>query len=224
MKSNNLSLIHPIYVNYGCGMRFADGWVNFDASLNLFIERLPIIGLFYIGEKSEGKIRFPKEVLFGDILKGLPLRQESVAGVYCSHVLEHLSLTDFRIALQNTFNILDENGIFRFVLPDLRELAIRYVNSNDPVASISFLEKTYLGLPSRPKNFKQFMQFLFGNGQHLWMWDYQSLRIELEKVGFVDIREAEFGDSVDTMFKYVEFQDRYIDAVAVECKKPKHKC
>ena len=100
-KLNNLS--QPIYINYGCGMRFADNWINFDASPNLFMERLPILGLFYIGNKSEGKIRFPKEILFGDIVKGLPLRERSVAGVYSSHVLEHLSLIDFRIALQNTF-------------------------------------------------------------------------------------------------------------------------
>jgi predicted SAM-dependent methyltransferase len=202
-------------------MRFADNWINFDASPNLFMERLPILGLFYIGNKSEGKIRFPKEILFGDIVKGLPLRERSVAGVYSSHVLEHLSLKDFRIALQNTFNILEDNGIFRFVVPDLKELAIRYVNSNDPVASISFLEKTSLGLRSKPENLKQFIQSLFGNSQHLWMWDYDSIKVELEEVGFVGIREAKFGDSVDTIFKYVECQDRYIDAVAVECRRPK---
>lgn len=46
-------------------------------------------------------------------MKGLPnIKKESCDAIYCSHVLEHLCLVDFRIALLNTFNILKIGGVF----------------------------------------------------------------------------------------------------------------
>jgi hypothetical protein len=78
-----------IYVQYGCGMSAPKEWFNFDASPNLFIERLPIIGLFYTGKKHLGgdpvRMKFPNTIQFGDIVKGLPLKKNSIKGIYASN-------------------------------------------------------------------------------------------------------------------------------------------
>ena len=94
------------YVQYGCGWSAPKEWQNFDASPTLRFERLPIVGYLYTKNKS----RFPNNVKYGDIVKGLPVPADSCKGVYCSHVLEHLSLDDFRVALRNTVTILQPGG------------------------------------------------------------------------------------------------------------------
>src|SRR5712691_5357503 len=107
--SNNL------YVHYGSGWCAPPNWRNFDASPTLRFERIPVIGRLY----TKNATRFPENIEYGDIVKGLPIEDESCKAIYCSHVLEHLSLEDFRVALRNTHKLLRKDGVFRFVMPDL---------------------------------------------------------------------------------------------------------
>ena len=141
-----------LYIQYGCGFSSPRGWRNFDASPTLRFERLPILGKLY----TKNDKRFPSNVEYGDIVKGLPVKINSCKGVYCSHILEHLSLNDFRIALRNTHRILRPGGVFRFVLPDLEYHINKYHNSNSANASQLFMQETFLGYEYRPKKFKIF--------------------------------------------------------------------
>ena len=95
-------------------------------SPTLRFERIPLIGKIY----TKNKARFPDNVEYGDIVKGLPVGAGSCEAVYCSHVLEHLSLEDFRYALKNTFELLGSGGIFRLVVPDLEYSITRYIESD----------------------------------------------------------------------------------------------
>src|SRR5262249_19742413 len=79
-----------LYVQFGAGLSAPDGWLNYDASPRLFLERLPLIGPLYRRRKGH----FPTGVQFGNILTGLDLPSGSCQGIYCSHVLEHLSFED----------------------------------------------------------------------------------------------------------------------------------
>ena len=85
-------------MQYGCGFDAPDGWINYDASPTLFFERIPFLGSFY----TKNEKRFPRKVLWGDIVRGLPHKKESVQGIFCSHILEHLSLEDCRKAIRKT--------------------------------------------------------------------------------------------------------------------------
>lgn len=211
------------YVQYGCGLSAPDSWMNFDASPNLWLERLTLLGRFYTGKKKiNGELvrkRFPKHIVYGNIVSGLPLQDSSCSGIYASHVLEHLALEDFRIALKNTHQLLKPNGIFRLIVPDLRVAAIRYVESSDKSAATSFIHSIGMGSEKRVHGLKAIPRVLLANHGHLWMWDYESLERELSEAGFVDIREAKFNDSVDRAFLDVESASRFEDAVAIECKK-----
>jgi predicted SAM-dependent methyltransferase len=64
---------------------------------------LPILGTLF---KRRLNTILPKNVLYGDIVKELPINDDSCDGLYCSHTLEHISLNDFRKALKNSFKIL----------------------------------------------------------------------------------------------------------------------
>lgn len=206
-----------LYVQYGCGWAAQPlTWRNFDASPTLRFERIPLLGRLYVKNQT----RFPLNVEYGDIVKGLPLGNNSCDALYACHVLEHLALDDFRTALNNSFNYLKPGASFRLIVPDLRKIAENYLKSSDPLSAHEFMRSSYLGLEKRPKGFFNVLKTILGNSAHLWMWDYFSMHSELYDGGFVDIRRCEFGDSKEEIFKDVEVRDRFIDAVAIEAKKP----
>lgn len=207
------------YVQYGCGLSAPKEWINFDVSPTLRIQNTPIIGTIL---KSSLSANFPKNIRYGDIIKGLPIKENSCDGLYCSHTLEHLSLNDFRLALKNSFKILKKDGIFRCIVPDIEHLARTYISqleSGNSSASTSFINDTLMGIKERPRGFKSFIKSFYGNSHHLWMWDHKSLAEELKNAGFTQIRECKFNDSEDQMFKFVEDESRFKNAVAIECRK-----
>jgi len=115
---------------------------------------------------------------------------------------------------------LEPGGIFRFVLPDL-ELSVRnYVENPSNEAALEFMKETSLGHERRARGFKGLLTAWIGNSQHLWMWDYKSIKPELEDAGFVEVRRATIGDSSDPIFGTVEELGRWENCLGVECRKP----
>ncbi|MCL1926176.1 MAG: methyltransferase domain-containing protein [Syntrophorhabdaceae bacterium] len=202
-----------LYVQYGCGWCTPEEWLNFDASPTLRLEKIPGIGRFI---KRNPK-PFPPNVRYGDILLGLPVNPNSCKGVYCSHVLEHFSHEDLKIALRNTHALLAEEGRFRFVLPDLRYYAVRYMDDYSAVSACEFMKGTGLGQWRRGKKLGEFLAEWLGNTRHRWMWDFASMQAELADAGFRNIRKAFFNDSEDPMFLRVEEKERWENCLGFEC-------
>lgn len=210
-----------LYVQYGSGPYTAPaGWKNFDASPTLRLQQLPVIGKFL---KKRMHVAFHPDALLGDILKELPgIAQNSCDGVYCCHVLEHLSYADCITAIRNTYRILKPGGVFRCVLPDLECAARRYIENlqeNDREANVKFMEETLLGRQQRVRGMRQLIQTAFGNKEHQYMWDHVSLAHQLQQAGFRQVRRCEFNDAADEMFKLVEEEIRFQNAVALEATK-----
>ncbi len=208
------------YIQYGCGLSAPKEWLNFDASPTLRIQKIPLIG-WLLNRKLN--VVFPSNVQYGNIISGLPVKDNSCDGLYCSHVLEHLSLQDFRIVLRNSYKILKPGGIFRCVVPDLEIAAKKYLsaleNGNDR-AGMDFVGGEVLLYPQyRNKGIKGLINYLWANSRHLWAWDIKSLSAELEDAGFTSIRPCKYHDCEDEMFQLVEDEGRFLNAVAIECKK-----
>ncbi len=199
------------YVQYGSGPSFCEGWINFDASPALRLQRLPVIGTLL----RRGTTIFREQVRFGDIIKGLPVGEGSADGVYASHVLEHLPQREFWIALDNTFHMLTPGGIFRLVIPDLESRARRYLEkleAGDPSASSWFMRATGLGIEKRGRGLEALARASFGNSAHLWMWDEKSMSAALRRVGFIGVRRCRFNDCADRAFRKVEDFNSFYDA------------
>lgn len=219
----------PVYLQYGCGFSVGQGWLNFDSSPTLRIERLPVVGTA-LGRLAGNAQPFPKDVRYGDITRGLPVAENSVRGVYASHVLEHLALDDLRAALRNTHRVLEPGGIFRLVVPDLEARARRYLalaaeGATD--ANGTFMRMSHLGLEKRPDSVLGRIRLALGGSAHLWMWDEASLTAELRAAGFVAVRRCAFGDAEDDMFAEVESAGRFrdhthdLEELALEARKPR---
>ena len=203
------------YVHYGCGFYAPASWRNFDASPTLRFERLPIVGSLY----SRNASRFPENVEYGDIVRGLPVAEGSCRAVYCSHVLEHLSLDEFRSALRNTRTLLQGGAIFRLVMPDLEECVKVYTSSQDADAAIRFMSSSGLGTEARPRSARTLLSALFGHARHHWLWDFKAARLELERSGFREVRRAHYGDSSESRFADVEEPARWTHCLGIECRK-----
>lgn len=205
------------YVQYGCGLSAPVEWTNFDVSPTLRIQKIPLIGTLL---RRQLNTNFPANVQYGDIIRGLPVGDQSCDGLYCSHTLEHLSLNDLRVALKNSFKILKPGAPFRLVVPDLEQMARGYLQSleaGQSSASIKFIRNMIFGLEERPRGLKGFISSYMGNANHLWMWDHSSLAEELKNAGFTQIRRCSYNDSPDSMFRLVENESRFLGAVALEC-------
>lgn len=213
-----------LYVQYGCGLCAPEGWINFDASPRLVLERIP--ALRRLLDLTVGTL-FPANVLRGDIVVGLPLPDGSARAVFCSHVLEHLARDELPLALRNTFRLLEPGGEFRLVVPDLRWRAARYVASaanGISNAADDFMNVCGLGKKKRPTDAIDFARAYFGRSAHLWMYDFDGLKRLLEDAGFTSVRRSEFGDSSDPMFAMVEDRSRFFEGseheLAMTAKRP----
>lgn len=195
-----------------------DDWQNFDAGPAFWLQsRLPFFTPIL---KKRGFPEYPKNVRYGDVIKGLPVPPQSAQAVYCSHVLEHMALDEIRIALRNVFSYLRPGGVFRLVVPDLEQLTRTYLADPTPGAASRFMQESYLGEKNFTRGLKAMPTALFGRSRHLWMWDFKGMAEELEAAGFTDIRRATFGDSSEPHFNNVESEGRWTDCLGIECKRP----
>jgi ubiquinone/menaquinone biosynthesis C-methylase UbiE len=209
-----------LYVQYGCGTSAPKEWTNFDASPTLRIQRMPMLGFIL---KKYLNVQFPHHIQYGDIRRGLPgIGANTCAGIFCSHVLEHLSLNDCRTAINKTFQMLKPGGILRCIVPDLEYIVREYLTKLDhnvSDASIQFMKSTALGRIDRTHGLSGFASDFFGNSNHLFMWDRLSLHQELANANFSSIRPCKLNDSTDPMFKLVEDPQRFQNAIAFEATK-----
>ena len=203
-----------LYMQYGCGLSAPASWRNFDSSPTLRLQRIPLAGSLFRGGSFPG---FPDTVEFGDIVRGLPVPSASCRIVYCSHVLEHLALDDLRTALSRTRTYLEPGGTFRFVLPDLEFLARTYLAAGGPLAAVTFVKEMNLGRERQARGLRGLAREGLGSTPHKWMWDYPSVRAELESAGFREIRRAQFGDNPEPKLRDVEDPDRWTHCLGIEC-------
>jgi hypothetical protein len=211
-----------VLVQFGAGHDAPHDWANFDASPVLRLQSLPVIGRLLVTSKH----RFPPNVQFGDVVRGLPVAPGSVSHLYASHVIEHLSLADARLAFARAFNLLGRGGVFRLVVPDLEVRARRYIDdleTGKSNAAPAFVQSLGMGVQVR-QTVRQRIRDGFGNSRHRWMWDESSLRDELTRAGFQSIRRCSLGDSQSRVFDAIERSDRYVSRdglveLAVEAKR-----
>lgn len=200
-----------IYIQYGCGLSAPAQWLNFDASPRLRLESSLVFGGLF---KLTGKRLFPPNVRYGDIALGLPVRDGSAAGVYASHVLEHLPRSAVPMALENTFRLLRKGGVFRMIVPDLAWRAKKYVLERDDglvSAADSFIAGCMIGQHDSATGFVARLRAAYGNSEHKWMYDELVMKALMAEAGFKDVRVCTMGDSGDQMFDLVERADRFTD-------------
>ena len=212
------------YLHIGCGPVVGPSWVNLDGDLAV------LIGLLrrkyrWIDDKGKWLAWFGHHkilrrvftvlmlqyeywlnrtqlpILIHDIRHPLPFPDESFQACYSSHVLEHLYRQDALKLLQETSRVLVSGGILRVVVPDLRAIVERYINTPEGSLDIPPAEKLNTELlyhrPLGPQGpFWQRIRELNNEFHtHKWMYDFESLSYIVKQAGYIDIQERDYLDS-----------------------------
>jgi SAM-dependent methyltransferase len=98
-------------LNIGCGETLHPEWVNIDI------------------------VASASAVQAYDVRRGLPYADRMFDACYCSHMLEHISKDEARVIVDEVYRVLKENGIARFVVPDLEQIVRLYLKSLEDVTS-----------------------------------------------------------------------------------------
>lgn len=207
----------PLFKNYhvGCGSILAKGYLN--------IDDVPL------GDKYDFKEHYLYEVkeipgafiLKYDLARGIPAQHKSLQRIYHSHFLEHLTRDQGVKFLKDCFSALEDGGVMRFALPDFRLWCTNYINGNNNF--FDWYRSNYL--PKDEYHFHAPAQIFTGmlyNHGHQMAYDYESIALILEKIGFRNIALGVWGDSrYFEGLDLLESQDsqRKLESLIVECRK-----
>ena len=195
--------MNQIQLNLGCGSVRPAGWVNTDSSLNAHLQRMPVIGkvvskLFHTVEYDSNNL------VYMNLNKRWPYKDNSVDIVYASHLFEHLTLRSAELFLKEAYRCLKPGGVIRLVVPDLYKICKRYITEYenngkaDPTEfimwainmhregqygnNIGFMKKMVLEWQGYPH-------------QHKYMYDEKSLSEKMKQYGFENILSLSYGES-----------------------------
>jgi predicted SAM-dependent methyltransferase len=187
LQTRLLNLANPVYhmrvgrlrqrkglsLNVGSGGRGLPGWVNVELT------------------------RHRDTTLRLDIRRGLPLASNSVQRILIEHVIEHI---DFRSEvprlLREFHRVLQPNGTLRIVVPDAERFLTAYA-SRDPAAWRD-LGWDVTQLPHDILTPMHAINHIFHqDGEHLFAYDFETLRLALHQAGFGQISRTTFRQSRD---------------------------
>ncbi len=155
---------------------------------------------------AEGRDKLAKR---GDAAN-IPLESNSCSKVFTSHMFEHIPHYKLPQALLEINRILKMGGVLRILTPDLKRIAKAYVNQDNEFFKKALEEdeniRTDLDYGGMFMNFvvspgqdtalfsKDLAQFI-GGYAHLYLYDFEMLKILLENAGFGNIRQMGFCES-----------------------------
>ena len=167
------------------------------------------------------------ETILGDT-DNIKLKSNSCSAIFTSHVIEHIPHYKFEKCLLEFNRILKKGGVIRILTPDLFRISKAYVKKD----KIFFkkLEEEAGGLHRKDLGFggitmnlhvssgqdtalfnNQLTEFI-GGYAHVYLYDFEMLKILLKRYGFENIKEKKFCES-----DYEEFRE----PLHIEGMKPK---
>ena len=210
-------------VNIGCGSTPTEGWKNFDNTPAIKLAHSPfkfwILKLFGLINPSQiENVEWNKEnkILFADATKRIPLSDSSAECIYSSHMFEHLSRDGAILFLKDALRVLDNGGVLRISVPDLRHLINNYIANKD---ADEFMSKMFVSAPSLNLLRQKLILFFVGYRHHQWMYDGASLSKLILESGFKDAIVQDAGETCIKNFIGLNLFEREEESVYVEAIK-----
>ncbi|WP_235737224.1 class I SAM-dependent methyltransferase [Nocardioides alcanivorans] len=130
-----------------------------------------------------------------DATRRWPLEDASVSHVYSDNVVEHLPLEAGRAMFAETFRCLQHGGVVRMVTPDLRAHVENYLAGKVPAGDPEAKVYQEMGLTvDHPLDWVRIPIASFGHHEG-YVYDFETLKLELERVGFRDVVRCDLGES-----------------------------
>lgn len=132
-----------------------------------------------------------------DVRRRLPFSDGSVRRILIEHVLEHVDfVSDAPAMLRDYHRLLEPGGVVRIIVPDAKRFAVAYVSGD--VAAWRELGWDLARLPSDLVTPMHIVNHVFHQGgEHLFGYDFETLKVLLLAAGFERIERSSFRRSVD---------------------------
>lgn len=190
-------------INFGCGYKPIPGWLNTDGG----------DGRIFSPPKLPGIINL-------DVWKFLKhVQDDSTKFISSEQFFEHFDRQDGFKMIQEWYRILKKDGVLRIQTVDLEKEILVYLDKCEGVS----WEKDVL--PHRLKHIehstdsycklmpgeKYVRAMLLNNGFHMdghrFIYDFESIKMSLERAGFTDVKRVEFGKSDHPQLQGIDYHD-----------------
>ena len=210
-------------INIGCSESPTEGWLNFDCSIGLKFSKFYFLTklLYKLNLITPWQFRvtsFYKKnnIRYANAAKKIPLEDNSVEVVYSSHMIEHLTKSEAKSFLKQSYRVLNKGGIIRLAVPDLRKKAQEYLEDGD---ADRFVYETHMWYPEINSFFQKFYIFLTSPRHHLWMYDFNSMSKLLQECGFENIVSLKPSETTIPNPGKLNLEERASDSFYVEANK-----
>lgn len=191
---NDSRIRNKTYLDIGCGLNTHSHFINLDYCWHTGID------------------------VCWDLTAPLPLKSQSLQGIFSEHCLEHLPLGVADALLGECRRLLRKGGVLRLIVPDGQLYLENYAKYH---AGLRHIEQPYqnnlvykgINTPILSVN-----DVFRGHG-HLFIYDFDMLRQLLEQHGFTEIKRESFGSGRDPAL-LLDTAHRAVESLYVEAAVP----
>lgn len=137
-----------------------------------------------------------------DATRRWPLEDDAVSHVFSDNVIEHLPLEANRAMFAEMRRCVRPGGLVRLITPNVRAHVEMYLSGSPALDDAAARHYRSMGLVvEHPIDVLRIPIGAFGHHEG-YVWDFETLRSELERAGFVDVVQTATGES-----EHPEFAD-----------------
>jgi predicted SAM-dependent methyltransferase len=191
-----------VCLNVASSTSMLEGFINLDNHVLLTFLRMPRIMRMFLSSGHRDILNNYEQLIRKhtfirhDCRKPLPFTDGTIDHILCSHFLEHVFASEAEEIISDFRRVLKLGGTIHIILPDILEMARKYVKAAsviNPFAADEFIKETLLSRSDRGSLKFRFLEMLGGYGlNHKWMYDNYSIGQKVTRLGFIllDINET----------------------------------
>jgi predicted SAM-dependent methyltransferase len=153
--------------------------------------------------------RGPEVQVVWDLRRGLPFQDGSCSAIFSEHLIEHVPREDAERLLAECHRVLADGGVLRLSTPDAGRYLRSYAGDQNFLRDPAFGEADATPMDRVNQMMREY-------GQHLWVYDAESLTLTLKRAGFSRVVEQAVGQSLVPKMQGIDSEDRAFESLYVE--------
>jgi predicted SAM-dependent methyltransferase len=210
-------------VNIGCGRTPTEDYINMDNTLavklansSLFYNLMKFLRLLSTQQIENIEWNKKHKIKFVNATKNISLKNNSSECIYTSHMLEHLSRDGAKFFLLEAYRILNNDGVLRISVPDLKFHINQYLIEKD---ADKFMSGLCVEPPSILRFIEKFKLTIIGYRHHQWIYHSESLSKLIVASGFKDVTVCAPGKTTIKNPGKLNLYERSDESIYMEGKK-----